>query len=425
MGRTLAIAKFAGLIALIGLIDFYDTARRALLPILALLVLIIICNQLGVEVAPGYMAPLSVSALSIALALLPLPMLVIAPFSFGWLASLYAYITVAYFTLYTSSLSYDHTAAHVVMTAALLTFMYPALFIRTEKGFAISDEAMERILLAFVLIAFAVLGADAAYGLRFLGFMESMQARGEITRPALLNYLSDMLTCAVLPFALAWSMDRGRLYLTIVAGLVLMAFFPMLLSKVVLFGPIWVLLTYALYRVVEPKLATVISLAVPLLATALLYRLSPSSWVPFFIVDVRMIATPAIAIDRYLGFFADHPLTYFCQINVVRHLVGCPYAEQLGVIMKGVYNEGNFNASLFATEGIASVGLALTPLATAACGFVIAAGNIASSRLSPALIAASSGVFLNVLMNVPLSVAMVSNGGALLFVLYFLTKDRS
>jgi hypothetical protein len=49
-------------------------------------------------------------------------------------------------------------------------------------------------------------------------------------------------------------------------------------------------------------------------------------------------------------------LTYFCQINVVRAVTGCPYAEQLGVIMQNEYRFGNFNASLFASEGIASLG---------------------------------------------------------------------
>jgi hypothetical protein len=425
MSRAVNIAKFTGLVTLIGLIDVFDSAKRGLpraLPILALLALVMLCNQLGVEIAPGYMAPLQFDAISL-LPLVLLPLLVIAPFSFGWLASLYAFITVFCFVLYTSSLPYDHAAVRVTMVAALATFMLPALFIQRDKGFSISDRAMEQILVIAALIAFAVIGFDASYGFRFAGFTESMQARGDIVRPAALNYASDMLTCSVLPFAVAWGLERGRLYVAIVAGIAMIAFFPMLLSKVVLFGPIWVVVTYALFRFVEPKLAACIGLATPLIATALLYRFT-GNYMPFFIVDIRMIMTPSIAIDRYAAFFADHPHTYFCQINLVRAIAGCPYTEQLGVIMKGVYDEGNFNASFLATEGIASVGILLAPIATFACGLVIAAGNIASSRLFPALIAASSGVFLNVLMNVPLSVAMVSNGGALLFLLFFLTRGR-
>ena len=34
----------------------------------------------------------------------------------------------------------------------------------------------------------------------------------------------------------------------------------------------------------------------------------------------------------------------------------CPYQDQLSVVMEKTYGIGNINASLFATEGIASVG---------------------------------------------------------------------
>jgi hypothetical protein len=424
MSRTLNVAKFAGLVTLIGLIDVGAAIRPVLLralPIVALLVLILFCNQLGVEIEPGYMKPLQFDGTGV-LALIPLPLLAIAPFSFGWLVSLYAFITVFCFVLYSSVLPYDHATARIAILTSLFTFMVPALFIRRRAlGFSISDRTMERILNVAIIIAFAVIGADAAYGFRIVGFVESMMVRGEILRPAALNYLSNILTCAVLPFTMAWSLDRKRWYLATVSALVLGAFFPIMLSKIVLFAPLWTIAVYNLFKYAPPKVAAVISLAAPLLGTFLYFR-AFDNWMPFYIVDIRMIAMPAIAIDRYLAFFSSHPLTHFCQINVVRHFVGCPYRE-LGVLMNDVYAEGNFNASFFATEGIASVGIALTPIATFACGLVVAAGNIASSRLSPALIAAASGVFLNVLMNVPLSVAMVSNGGALLFLLFFITRE--
>ena len=56
------------------------------------------------------------------LAIAPLPLLVIAPFSFGWLASLYAFVTVFCFVLYSSSLPYDHASARFAMIAALVAF---------------------------------------------------------------------------------------------------------------------------------------------------------------------------------------------------------------------------------------------------------------------------------------------------------------
>jgi hypothetical protein len=435
--RTISVIKVSGLVLAIGIIDLFDALKRVAATgwgqaagLLFLLAVVIGCNHVAAPLAPDYLLPVqfagSADLLTAAvLILVPLPLFVMAEFSFGYLVGLSAYVTVAGYIVfsYASPLAYNHADARLSVGGSLITFLLPALFLRRRKSFAISERAVEWLLNGALVIAFVVIGADASYGFRIAGFEASMQARSEVVRPTLLNYASDMLTCSVLPFTLAWAIDRKRWYLVIVTPLVMMAFFPMLLSKIVLFSPVWVIFLYLLFSVGSPKSSAIMAITWPLLLTAMLYLWFDLSAL-FFIVDVRMIATPSIAIDRYLAFFADHPLTHFCQINVVRHLTGCPYSEQLGVIMKQVYpNEGNFNASLFATEGIASVGPFLAPIATFFCGIVIAAGNIASSRLSPALLAASSGVFLNVLMNVPLSASMLSDGGFLLFALWFLTKE--
>ena len=42
---------------------------------------------------------------------------------------------------------------------------------------------------------------------------------------------------------------------------------------------------------------------------------------------------------------------------------------------------GNFNGSLFATEGIASVGPLWAPLSALVCGLIVSLGNSASARL--------------------------------------------
>ena len=77
----------------------------------------------------------------------------------------------------------------------------------------------------------------------------------------------------------------------------------------------------------------------------------------FGLVNIRMMATPSSAMDIYNDFFSGHPLTWFCQISFLKPLMSCPYQEQLSLVMEKTYRLGNINASLFATEGIASVGL--------------------------------------------------------------------
>ena len=85
-----------------------------------------------------------------------------------------------------------------------------------------------------------------------------------------------------------------------------------------------------------------------------------------------MIAIPSLAMDYYNEFFFRHDLTHFCQIGFLKSLVTCPYKDPLSVVIYNAFGTGgNFNASLFATEGIASVGPMFAPIAVFAGGLII------------------------------------------------------
>jgi hypothetical protein len=139
------------------------------------------------------------------------------------------------------------------------------------------------------------------------------------------------------------------------------------------------------------------------------------------LINFRVIAVPAVAIDVYSEFFSRQPLTWFCQVSFLKPLMSCPYQEALSLVMEREYRLGNFNASLFATEGIASVGLYWAPLAVLACGLVIAVGNRVSAGLPPSFVMVSGAVLPQVLLNVPLSTSLLTHGAALLFLLWYIT----
>jgi hypothetical protein len=107
----------------------------------------------------------------------------------------------------------------------------------------------------------------------------------------------------------------------------------------------------------------------------------------------------------------------------VRSLVDCPYAGQLGPIFADRYHVGNLNASLFATEGIASVGPLWAPVSTLLGGLILSVGNRVSARLPPPLIATSAGLVMQALLNVPLSVAVLSNGLLALLLLWYIAPE--
>jgi hypothetical protein len=166
----------------------------------------------------------------------------------------------------------------------------------------------------------------------------------------------------------------------------------------------------------------VLSLLTPILAGLVLVGLFNAKAALYLsTANFRMVAIPSVAMDVYSDFFSKHDLTYFCQISVLRGLMHCPYQEQLSFVMRSAYQLGNFNASLFATEGIASVGILFAPVAVLACGFVIALGNRVSAGLPAGFILVSGAILPQILLNVPLTTVLLTHGAGLLFLLWYIT----
>src|SRR5258708_35708282 len=84
---------------------------------------------------------------------------------------------------------------------------------------------------------------------------------------------------------------------------------------------------------------------------------------------------------------------------MVKSLVACPYSDQLGIVLANEYHLGNMNASLFATEGVASVGPVFAPLSAFVCGLVIALGNKASAGLPGRFVLISTSVIPQILLS--------------------------
>lgn len=102
--------------------------------------------------------------------------------------------------------------------------------------------------------------------------------------------------------------------------------------------------------------------------------------------------------------------------------MSCPYNEQISVVIyKAFPTGGYFNASLFATEGIASVGPLFAPITAFACGLVIGLANRASAHLPPRFVLVSGAVLVQLLLNVPFTTVLLTHGALLLFLLWYLT----
>jgi hypothetical protein len=361
---------------------------------------------------------------------------VFADFSLGYFVGFYFYSMVAGYLWLNcfSDFSYNHQLSGLSAAASAVAFQLPVLFISApiRQVRAISAEAFDRLLTLILLLAVATVVSAASYNFRFVGIDNIYDFRDELAFPALLNYLINITSSALLPFAFACYLTRKHTWRAGAVLLLLTFYYPITLSKAAFFTPAWLLTIMLLSKIFEARMTVILSLLVPLVSGLILLALRKVHLLPdeavisyFGITNFRMLAIPSIALDFYNNFFSTHELTYFCQIRALKPLISCPYDELLSsVILKAYGMGGNFNASLFATEGIASVGALFAPVAVFFCGLVIALGNRLSAGLPPRFILISGAILPQILLNVPLTITLLTHGAAFLFLLWYLTPRK-
>ncbi|MBR1207147.1 MULTISPECIES: hypothetical protein [unclassified Bradyrhizobium] len=354
-----------------------------------------------------------------------IPAFIAGRFSFGYLVSfsllsaVFGFVWLSFF----SAFDYPHAIARWAMIAALAAAMIPLMFQNMPVWRpGLSETAIKRIALLLLASSLAVLVADISYGAS-LGNPYGA-ARNAVTRPALLNYLTGIMIGAVLPYLFAHFASRRQWMQAACVLLFALCFYPVVNNKTVLLLPIWLPFLFWLFGRFTPRLATVLTFLIPMIIglTAFAVLGADRDYVVFSAINLRFLAIPSLALDQYADFFAHRDLTRFCQITIVRQVTACPYGE-LGPALGAIYRDGNFNASFLATEGIASVGLALAPVSALVCGLILSVGSMVSRHLSPRFIAVSSGIAVQAIMNVPLTTSLMSNGIALLFLLWWLTPE--
>jgi hypothetical protein len=350
---------------------------------------------------------------------------VVAEFSFGYVVGFHVYLMIlGYLWLGTfSDLPYDHATAEISAAISAIAFLLPAVLIRAPipQVFALSKSAFEKLPTAILLLATAVIAAGATYSFKIVPLSEIYSYREELGLPTALNYLIGITSSALLPFACACFVMRGA-WLRAAASLILLfLFYPITLSKVAFFAPLWLVFVAVLSKILGSRITVILSLGLPLLFGIVLMMFFPEHAFPYsHIVNLRMFAIPSNAMDLYNDFFAHHDHTYFCQISFLKRALACPYREPLSVVMQQTYRLGYLNASLFATEGIASVGVLFAPIAALVCGLIVALANGLSAGLPSRFILISSALLPLILSNVPLTTVLLTHGAAALFLLWYL-----
>lgn len=352
----------------------------------------------------------------------------VSRFSFGYFAGFYCYTMILGFLWIDvfSQYSYPRLLAGVSAALSLVLLLLPVLFVRAplRQLVVLSNVRFEHLLTLILVVSAVTIAMASTYNFRLVSIAHIYDYRGSLEFPGAVRYLMGWVSSTLLPFAFACYWLLGHRWRAVLVLILLLFFYPITLTKFAFFTPAWLIALTILSRFLEARTSAIASIFIPMLIGLILIVVTDASLnsAPgryFDIVNIRMIATASSALDIYNDFFASHPLTWFCQISVLKPLTHCPYQEPLAIVMQNTYGFGNLNASLFATEGIASVGPWLAPLAALASGLVLALGNRASAGLPPRFVLMSAGVLPHVLLNVPLSVAMLTHGTVILFLLWY------
>jgi hypothetical protein len=355
-----------------------------------------------------------------------------ARFSFGYFVGFYFFSMFAgYLWLnFFSDYAYDRRTALLSAVASAVVFLLPALFMTSpvRQICTMSLRTFDRLLTLLLLFCLVTVAAGASYNFRIVSPGDVSNLRAD-SFPTILNYLIGIASSSLLPFLFACFLARKDLWRTGAVLILLLFYYPVAMSKVAFFAPVWLVVMALLSRTAGARIAVILSVLIPTsLGVVLVFLFSQHVMLSeiaisyFKIVNFRMIAIPSIALDVYNDFFSNHELTYFCQMRFLKPITGCPYQNPLSIVMFSNYPfGGNFNASLFATEGVASVGLLLAPVSAFVCGLVVALGNRLSAGLPPSFVLVSGAILAQIIVNVPLSTILLSHGAGLLFLLWYVT----
>lgn len=300
------------------------------------------------------------------------------------------------------------------------------------------DDLGELPLCVDVLTALSLLALVATFSgkMHLVSFEDVYDLRSsaaEVGRGFGVDYLLTWLSYSFLPFYFAkWVMWRATRDLIIgFAGSVLL-YAAMGSKAAILLGPI-IYLVGRLYGSGYGSLKRLLGAVAASMVLTIILLPDEGIWIwAKSILLVRVLGTGGWTMSTYYDFFTANQLTYYSHIGPINAIYNAyPYGEyslgqMIGINYSGS-SEANFNANFWASDGFAALGIAGIPIATAAVATVLYVINRCTRDYSPRLVVMWLSGFWLALLNLPLSVALVSGGGliTLLLLLAFAPRRTS
>jgi len=270
--------------------------------------------------------------------------------------------------------------------------------------------------------------------MRLVSFEDVYDLRSEsaqINKGAFVNYLTTWLSYTFLPFYFARGVLRKNFMDISLALLVNVLIYAATGSKAaILMG----FIIYALHLLFGSgrnfllRLLTTLSVVV-VLTVSLLPDDGLLRWVKSIFL-VRVLGTSGWTMSTYYDYFTTNGFTFYTHIGPINALTDAyPYGEySLGQVIGLHYSgsaEANFNANFWASDAFAALGIAGVPVVTVVLCVVFFLINRSSKGYSTQFVVLWLSGFWLALLNLPLSVALLSGGGLLTMLLLWVASPLS
>jgi hypothetical protein len=334
---------------------------------------------------------------------------------------------------------WQRSAAELAVNQALLAlsmaFILRASTLGTQRVRAGLDTSIRKlaVVIGFLTVV-SLIFVVSAYGqhMQLVSFEDVYDLRFETSKidvGALGGYLIMWLSYSFLPYYYARGIIQRRSmdFLVGIMGSILV--YAATGAKAIILLPVIVFTLNLLFGSGKSFMLRLIAMLALLLFLLTELVKDDGSGVGFWVKSIfmlRILATGGWNMAAYYDYFSTNGFTYYTHIGPVNALTGAyPYGQNsLGQVIGIEYSgseQANFNANFWASDGYAALGMLGIPVVTAAvCLMLIAINRISSGHSIRFVVLWLSGFWL-AMLNLPLTTALLSGGGAVTLLLLWAT----
>jgi hypothetical protein len=232
--------------------------------------------------------------------------------------------------------------------------------------------------------------------MRIVSFEDIYDLRNEsIDKGQLVNYSTMWLYGAFYPLLIGWGLYYRRVWLFLLGAAGQVLIYASFGTKASLMSILFASAFYFLLRPGRLPFGSKLTWGVAVLFLAVSVSLmlvdepNPLHFVVVSLVSMRTFGIGGLTTAQYYYFFQSHPLTYYAHVRGINLILHNPYQELLGTVVGAYFYSppADATAHLWATDGLAAMGLPGILLISMFCACVFWLLDSATHRHDPRLVA--------------------------------------